>query len=312
MPFAAAPLLGAIMLSAPDTWSKPDVFDRVRHDYADSNGVRIHFASMGEGPLVIMIHGFPDFWYSWRYQMDALSDRFQVVALDLRGYNLSDKPEGVENYAMPLLVGDVLSVMQTLGKEKAIIAGHDWGGAVAWGVAMMHPEKVEKLVVCDLPHPRGFRRELANNPKQQRNSAYARTFQQEGAESMLTPEALADIVGTMDDATRARYIEAFSKSDIAAMLNYYKANYPYEPYTEDTSPLVKVKPPVLMFHGLRDWALLPAMLNGTWDWLEKPLTLITVPEAGHWVHHDAHDLVSNTMRWWLSQPEISVGASASE
>ncbi|MFA6239920.1 MAG: alpha/beta hydrolase [Candidatus Hydrogenedentales bacterium] len=298
---AAAPMLGLLALSAPDAPVKADIFDRVRHYYADNNGVRIHYAALGEGPLVIMIHGFPDFWYSWRYQMDALSERFQVVAIDLRGYNLSDKPQGVENYAMPMLVGDVLAVMKHVGRDKAIIVGHDWGGAVAWGVAMAFPEKVEKLVVCDLPHPRGLRRELTNNPKQQRNSAYARTFQQEGAEAALSPEGLADIVGKMDETARARYVEAFGKSDFVSMLNYYKANYPREPYTEDTSPVIKVKPPVLMFHGLKDWALLPAMLNDTWDWLEQPLMLVTVPDGGHWVHHDARDLVSSTMLWWMSQ-----------
>ena len=94
--------------------------------------MKIHYASLGEGPLVVMIHGFPDFWYTWRDQMQALADGFRVVALDLRGYNLSDQPEGVEQYAMPLLVGDVAAVLRQLREESAIIVGHDWGGAVAW------------------------------------------------------------------------------------------------------------------------------------------------------------------------------------
>src|SRR5579885_3699992 len=106
-----------------------DIEARVQEGYADSNGVKIHYASLGQGPLVVMIHGFPDYWYTWRDQMEALSDKFQCVAIDQRGYNLSDKPKGVENYAMKLLVGDVAAVIKSLGRDKAIIVGHDWGGA---------------------------------------------------------------------------------------------------------------------------------------------------------------------------------------
>lgn len=278
---------------------EPNLEARVEHGYATNNGVRIHYASLGKGPLVLMIHGFPDYWFTWRYQMDALATDHQVVAMDQRGYNLSDKPKGAENYDMRLLVEDVAAVIRQLGREKAIIAGHDWGGAVAWVLAMQKPDMVEKLIILNLPHPRGLRRELAHNPKQQENSAYARRFQQEGAHQKLTAEELAAWV--KDPQARAKYIEAFRRSDFEAMLNYYKRNYPKEPYTEDTSPVVKVKCPVLMIHGLDDWALLPSALNGTWDWVEKDLTLVTVPGAGHFVQQDAAHLVTRTMRMWLAR-----------
>ncbi len=277
-----------------------DLFNCVSDGYADSNGVCIHYVTLGSGPLVIMLHGFPDFWFSWRYQMAALADSFRVVAIDLRGYNLSDKPSGVDNYAISLLVGDVEAVIRHLGADKAVIAGHDWGGAIAWLFAMLRPEMTERLIICDLPHPRGLFRELAHNTEQQAKSQYARDFQQPGAEKKVTPESLVQITGVKDDVVTARYLDAFRNSDIEAMLNYYKANYPRPPYTEDTSPLVKIAPRVLMFHGLDDWALLPAMLNDTWDWLEQDLTLVTVPNAGHWVHWDAHALVTETMKWWLT------------
>src|SRR5215475_2000554 len=132
-----------------------DIESKVTHGYADSNGVKIHYASLGSGPLIVMIHGFPDFWYTWRDQMEALSDRFQVVAIDQRGYNLSDKPKGVENYDVSLLVGDVVAVVKSLEKKKAIIVGHDWGGLVAWSVAAFAPDMVEKLVIVNLPNPNG-------------------------------------------------------------------------------------------------------------------------------------------------------------
>ena len=296
-------MLTGVTSCLPCAASEPvDVFDRVEHGYADSGGVKIHYATLGSGPLVVMIHGFPDFWYSWRYQMAALAGQFQVVAIDLRGYNLSDKPEGIEDYAMPLLVGDVKAVLGHLGQDKAVVVGHDWGGAVAWQFAMAFPEMTERLIICNLPHPRGFMRELAHNEDQQRNSAYARTFQQPDGAQTITVDALVDIVAGKDSADiKAQYREAFENSDFEAMLAYYKVNYPREPYQEDTSPVVKVKMPVLMFHGLEDWALSHTMLNHTWEWLEKDLTLVTVPGAGHWVQHDAADLVSRTMEFWLTR-----------
>jgi epoxide hydrolase 4 len=254
-----------------------DIEDRVTHGYADSNGVKIHYATLGSGPLVVMIHGFPDYWYTWRQQMEGLSDRFQVVAIDQRGYNLSDKPAGVENYDVRLLVGDVVAVIKHLGQQKAIIVGHDWGGVVAWQLAINLPQMVERLVILNLPHPRGLSRELA--------------------EKALTADGLAGWV--KDPDAKKKYVEAFGRSDFGAMLNYYKRNYPREPYTEDTSPVKKVQCSVLMIHGLGDTALLSPALNGTWDWIEKDLTLTTVPGAGHFVQADAADLVTKTMRAWL-------------
>jgi len=276
-----------------------DIEARVKHGYADSNGVKIHYASLGTGPLIVMIHGFPDFWYTWRDQMEVLSDQFQCVAIDQRGYNLSDKPKGVENYDMRLLVGDVAAVIKSLGKDKAIIVGHDWGGFVAWQFAMNLPQMTDKLIILNLPHPRGLLHELATNPKQQANSAYARNFQQPDAASKINLERLAGWV--KDPDARAKYVEAFKRSDPEAMLNYYKRNYPKEPYTEDTSPVVKLKMSVLEFHGMNDTALLPGMLDNTWDYMEKDFTLVTIPDAGHFVQQDASDLVSRSIKMWLNR-----------
>jgi pimeloyl-ACP methyl ester carboxylesterase len=291
MRFLLTPVLLAACLHASDIESK------VTHGYADSNGVKIHYASLGQGPLIVMIHGFPDFWYTWRDQMEALSDKFQCVAIDQRGYNLSDKPKGVENYDMRLLVGDVVAVIHALGKEKAIVVGHDWGGMVAWQTALNVPQVTEKLIILNLPHPRGLSRELANNPAQQKNSQYARNFQQPDAASKLTAEGLAFWV--KDPEARKKYVEAFKRSDFEAMLNYYKRNYPKEPYVEDKSPVVKTTMPVLMIHGLGDTALLSGALNNTWDWMGQDLTLVTIPGSSHFVQQDASELVSKSMRMWL-------------
>ena len=266
--------------------------------FADSNGVKIHYVTMGQGPLLVMIHGFPDYWYSWREQMPALSKHFQVVAIDQRGYNKSDQPQGVENYALPKLVEDVHAVVKHFKQEKAVIVGHDWGGIVAWTFAMTYPDKTDRLVILNLPHPKGLARELANNPEQQKSSQYARNFQQPDAASKLKPEFL--VFWVKDPEAKKKYVEAFQRSSIEGMLNYYKANYPREPYI-DKREFPPVKCSVLMFHGLKDTALLPGALNDTWKWLEKDLTLITVPSAGHFVQQDAAEFVTKNMVRWLTQ-----------
>jgi epoxide hydrolase 4 len=273
--------------------------DRVEHLYAENEGVRIHYAALGEGQLVVMLHGFPDYWYTWHRQMDALSENYRVAAPDLRGYNLSDKPKGIENYGMRALLGDVAAVIRSEGRERATVVGHDWGGAVAWQFATRLPEMTEKLVILNLPHPSGLSRELAENPAQREASAYTRFFQQEGAHEMLSAERLARWVSGPED--REKYAEAFRRSDFEAMLYYYKRHYPREPYRPMGPPEQKVRASVLQIHGLRDPYLLPGALNDAWQYVDADFTLVTVPGAGHFVQQDAAGLVTRTIANWLAR-----------
>jgi pimeloyl-ACP methyl ester carboxylesterase len=278
-----------------------DLEERVEHGYADSGGVKIHYASLGSGPLMVMIHGFPDYWYTWRCQMETLSAAYQCVAIDLRGYNLSDKPKGVENYAMGALVGDVAAVIKHLGRNKAILLGHDWGGAISWVFSMTHPEMLDRLIILNVPHPRGFARELADNPLQQKSSQYAWDYQKEDAHLRTKAAALAFWV--KDPEAKKKYVEAFERSDLEAMLNYYKRSFVRKDAAaaQAKREYPKVKAPVLIIYGLKDKYMLPFGLNNTWEWLEKGLTLVTVPEAGHFVQHDAADLVTQTIQQWLAR-----------
>lgn len=267
------------------------------HGFAESGDVKIHYVTKGKGPLLVMIHGFPDYWYTWRKQMPELSKSFQVVAIDQRGYNKSDQPKGVENYTIDKLVGDVKAVIEHFDRKQAVVVGHDWGGMVAWSFAMQQPEMTERLIILNLPHPNGLRRELATNAEQQKNSQYARDFQKPDAASKLSARGLTFWVKGRE--AREKYVEAFERSSFDAMLNYYKANYPREPYKADGPKLPKVKCPVLMFHGLKDTALHASGLNNTWDWVEKDLTIVTLPNAHHFVQQDAAEEVTKRMVRWL-------------
>jgi pimeloyl-ACP methyl ester carboxylesterase len=280
-----------------------NLLDEVEHGFADSNGVPIHYATVGEGPLVVMIHGFPDFWYSWHHQMEGLKDAYQVVAIDQRGYNRSGQPEGEENYNMRFLVSDVAAVIRHFGQDSATIVGHDWGGVVSWQFAFAMPEMVERLVILNLPHPNGMGRELANNPEQQANSAYARTFIEGSPDDPdilfggpMTAETLSFWVS--DPAARELYVEAFSRSDFDAMLAFYKQNYP-RPGSEPAPAAPQLDVPLLIFHGLQDTALHSDGLNNTWDWNDADTTIVSAPEANHFVQQDAAELVTSTLRWWL-------------
>lgn len=285
-----------------------DILDRVTHGYADSNGVSIHYAELGEGPLVVMIHGFPDFWYSWRHQMEGLADGYRVVAIDQRAYNLSDQPEGIEAYDMSLLVGDVAAVIRHLGEDSAIIVGHDWGGVVAWNFAFYLPQMTDYLVLMNLPHPNGLANAWENSPEARAGTGYAKVFK-EGNPSdpevffglPMTPQTLSGWVNDPD--ARKVYEAAFERSSFDGMLAYYKQNYP-EPWSDNYElgePAPTVSMPTLMIHGLRDTALHSDALNNTWDWIDADFTLVTVPGASHFVQQDAAAFVTMTLRGWLDQ-----------
>jgi len=273
--------------------------EAAEHRYADNNGVKIHYARIGAGPLVVFLHGFPDYWLTWRHQMLALSKSFRAAALDMRGYNLSDKPKGVENYKIDHMVADAAAVIAAEGEKRAIIVGHDWGGATAWNIAMKRPEICERLVVLNMPHPYSLARELATNPEQVKYSQYARNFMDPEFYKQISLERLGGWVS--DPAAKAKHLEAMKRSDPQAMLHYYQANYPREPYRVWNSEPEHVGMPTLLIHGLKDKALASTGLNGLWNWVDADLTVTTIPGADHFVQQDAADLVSRTLLAWLQR-----------
>jgi pimeloyl-ACP methyl ester carboxylesterase len=288
------------------TNSNADILSDVTHGYANNAGVKIHYATVGEGPLVVMIHGFPDYWYTWRNQMQTLKSHYKVVAMDQRGYNLSDQPRGDENYDMALLVADVAAVVKAQGRDRAIIVGHDWGGVVAWNFAFTHGDMVDKLIILNLPHPNGLAKVQRENPVARSNTDYARVFRERKPDDPSVffggPMNAQSLSGWVTDAqAREHYVKAFERSNFSSMLAYYKRNYPAPPEEGAALPplLPNLKMPLLIFHGLQDTALHSDGLNNTWDWIDNDVTVVTAPNAGHFIQQDASDLVSSTMSWWL-------------
>jgi pimeloyl-ACP methyl ester carboxylesterase len=295
----ALALCAALLVAAPAAAARkaPPSPDR----YAHNGEVKIHYVVQGKGPLVVLIHGFPDYWATWKPLMKTLNAAgYRTAALDNRGYNLSDKPQGEAAYAMPNLIGDVAAVIKAEGQSNAIVIGHDWGAAIAWQTTLNRPDLVNKLIIMSVPHPAGMAREMATNKAQQEGSNYARNFQKPGSEKSLTAEGLARWV--QDPKEKPGYVEAFKRSDFAAMMNYYRANYPRGVGDSAGPPpkLPQIKVPVLVIHGMKDTALNAAGHNGTWEHVDADTTILMVPTAGHFVQHDAEALVDRTIKDWLN------------
>lgn len=270
----------------------------VTHYYVQNDSVKIHCASVGEGPLIVLLHGFPDHWLGWWKVMQDLSKTHKVVAIDLRGYNLSDKPDSLVDYKIETLVGDVRAVIVGSNATSATVVGHDWGGFIAWHVAMDAPELVESLIILNMPHPWAISRELANNESQRKASEYVRMFKHPLAHIQFPSEKLSFWV--KDPEYKKRHDQAMTASSLNSMLNYYRANWPQEPYSirPVAPPLVKAQ--TLIIHGLQDVYALPAGLNDVWNWVDARVRIETLPRCGHFVQHESPHTVASLILNWLA------------
>jgi len=265
------------------------------------NGVGLHLVEAGQGPPVVMLHGFPEFWYSWRHQIPALAAAgYRPVAPDLRGYNESDKPPGVASYRSDKLVGDVAGLIEYLGAGPVVVVGHDWGGLIAWLLVMRRPELVRGLVVLNAPHPATFLRELPH-ARQFLRSWYMFFFQ-----LPWFPEALLRFqrFGMLGHALRSqtRHSNAFTPEDIqrykhalarpgalTAAINYYRAAFRYRREAEKC--FRPVRGPALVIWGDLDSYLNPHVLDGLPAWAPDA-RLIRLPNASHWVQNDEPETVN--------------------
>ncbi|WP_049890629.1 alpha/beta fold hydrolase [Natrinema versiforme] len=265
------------------------------------NGVELHVVAAGDtaDPAVVLLHGFPEFWYGWRAQITPLVEAgYRVLVPDQRGYNRSEKPTGVRAYQTPELSADIAALIATEGRETAHVVGHDWGGMVAWDLALRYPETVDRLAIINAPHPVAYRRQLRSNPEQLRRSWYAMGFQLPWLPEIacryddhrLLERALRDTAapGTFSNADLDRYRRAWGRDGaLTGMLNWYRAaaRYPPRPPTE------RVDAPTLVIWGEDDAALVSALaIDSAGFCRERRLELL--PETSHWAPHEAAEAVT--------------------
>lgn len=284
--------------------------DNLQHVYVKTNGVTLHTTLAGpdDGAPVILLHGFPEFWYGWRHQIPYLAERgFRVIAPDQRGYNLSDKPVGVDAYRVGELARDVVGLIDALGYEAVHLVGHDWGAAVAWWTATLFPERLKKLVILNVPYPTLITKAYREgNFAQLLKSWYIFYFQipwlPETLVSLGGHYGMAQMLrrsgqpGTFTETDIAEYRKAWAQPGaMTAMLNWYRAMARWAARRQRNEvvsrPPARIIPPVLMLWGERDIALDKSLAQPSIDLCENG-RLVFFPNATHWVQHDEADAVN--------------------
>jgi epoxide hydrolase 4 len=281
----------------------------VEHYFAEINGFKMHYVSAGKGPLLLMVHGFPEFWYSWRFQIPVLAKHFRVVAPDLRGYNDSEKPSS--GYDVKTLVDDLIALIEHLGYEKAVVMAHDWGGMIAWSLTITHPERVNKLIMLNMPHPAIFARNILTNPAQLLRSWYVGFFQIPFLPEQIMSlndyqfietafKGMAVNKQAFDKEVLDIYKKAIAKPGAkTAALNYYRNLL--RSWTQIDQKLLnrKIKVPTLMIWGEKDTALGKETTVGT-EKLVEDFTIHYISNASHWVQQEVPDQVNKYILDWLN------------
>ena len=270
-----------------------------------ANGVRLHCLVEGEGPLVLLLHGFPETSRAWRKQIPALAERFKIVAPDLRGYGGSEKPKGIAAYRTSVLAEDVVALIREFGVERAHVVGHDWGGGVAWTLATLHPEALERLVVLNCPHPAVMQRALRSSWAQIRRSWYIFAFQipglpewalsRDGGKALKSALRRSSRPGTFAEADLDEYARAFSAPGAAtAAINYYRAA------ARSRVPRGKIEAPSLLIWGEDDFALGIELTRGMDGLFEREPRVEYIPDTSHWVMEERPEVVNRLLLEFLS------------
>lgn len=276
------------------------------HKFIRTNGITLHTVQSGptDGPPVILLHGFPEFWYGWRRQIPALAAAgYHVWAPDQRGYGLSDKPRGVAHYTLDKLAADAIGLIDATGHDRVYLAGHDWGAMVAWAVALLAPQRLHHMAILNVPHPYVSRHHLLTDPRQMARSFYALYFQlpwlpeasMRAFDWRLLRRSLGNtsLPGTFSDTALVHYRRAWSQPGaMTAMVNWYRAAARSAAQAWP-SPLVTV--PTTIIWGKRDFALRAVMAEESAALCERG-ELIWMPDNTHWVQHEAADRVNAILR----------------
>jgi len=277
--------------------------------YREVDGVELHVVAAGDpaDPLVVLLHGFPDFWYGWRHQIPALVEAgYRVLVPDQRGYNLSDKPEGLDSYRMGRLSADIADLIASTGRESAHVVGHDWGAGVAWDLALRRPTAVDRLGIVNVPHPTVMREMLRSNPRQLLRSWYIFSFQipvlpewylaRDGARGVTDVLRATSNPGAFTDTDLAHYRAAWRRTGAArAAVDWYRALL----RRRDDPPREEVPVPTLVVWGEDDDALVPEMARESLRYCEDG-RLVAFPDGSHWVHRERPETVTDHLLDHLS------------
>jgi pimeloyl-ACP methyl ester carboxylesterase len=275
-----------------------ELFDGIEEKFIETNGIKLHTMIIGEGLPLILLHGFPDFWYGWKSVIPGLKNDFKLIIPDMRGYNLSDKPDGLENYKNEVLVEDIKGLIEALSLGNVFLAGHDWGGVVAWAVAEKYPELIHKLAILNAPHMKIFEKQLRTNKKQQKASFYIFEFYKPDGEKFLFKDDYkwlkwAVFSGNKKDFTdfdKEQYLNAWKQPNaILCGVNYYRANTSYKDWSG------KITIPTLVIHGMKDIAVLSTVLDGLSEYVDD-LKIVRAENSSHWVMHDQPELVVSSFK----------------
>ncbi|MEO0532794.1 MAG: alpha/beta hydrolase [Cyanobacteria bacterium P01_A01_bin.123] len=285
---------------------------RWQHRFVETNRIRLHCITQGEGELVILLHGFLEFWYSWRYQIPSLANRFKVVVPDLRGYNDSDKPRG--GYDLDTLSQDIYGLIRGLGYQKAHIVGHDWGGTIAWHLAHSLPQSLNRLAILNAPHPQRFRRELLSNLDQFRRSWYLLALQipelpewllQQNLGSFLTNLFQQQCVrkGAFSSENTALYQAALQKPGaLTAAVRHYRQFLSPQSWLSYLGKITNpIDVPTLVLWGEEDTLLSHSLLEGTERFVSAPFQIKRVPDCGHWIQQEVPQTVNRELLQFLCE-----------
>jgi len=288
------------------------------HLFVETNNIRLHCVTQGEGELVILLHGFPEFWYSWRYQIPVLARHFKVVVPDLRGYNDSDKP--ASGYDLDTLSADIRGLIDRLGYVKAHVVGHDWGGAIAWHLAQKFPQYLNRLAILNAPHPQRFFQEIAGNLDQVMRSWYIFAFQIPGIPEWLIQQNLKDFVKAAFQGQAVRkgafsaeetqiYQTALAKPGVlGAALNYYRQLFNLNSWNWGQKTDL-VTAPTLVLWGEDDTFLSKKLTEGLDRLIAAPFQLKLVPHCGHWIQQEAPQTVNRELIHFLRGADVSLAAN---
>jgi pimeloyl-ACP methyl ester carboxylesterase len=283
-----------------------------QHQFIETNNIRLHCVTQGEGDLVILLHGFPEFWYSWRHQIPVLARHFKVVVPDLRGYNDSDKPD--HGYDLDTLTGDIRGLIENLGYLKAHVVGHDWGGTIAWNLAQTFPNWIDRLAILNAPHPHRFTQELLSNVDQFRRSWYLLALQVPGIPEWLIQQNLPSIVRNLFQEQAVRkgafttqdteiYRAALEKPGVlSAVLNHYRQFFSPQGWMtrwwRSPSPITV---PTLVLWGEEDFLFSQKLLDGMETLVKAPMQLKRLRQCGHWIQQEVPQTVNRELLDFLRQ-----------